>query len=97
MAYLFGLDLEKGEFVWLNVARDSDVHVAATEVFDHLIPYFGTVEAMNYYTFFKLMATEVVASPEEADIVVSDRELDVKEGAELIRSYEYEKLFKYMN
>ena len=97
MTYLFGVDLKTREFVWLNTAKESEEIVAGRESFDHLIPYFGMAEAMSLYSFFEMMAQEIVDDSEMADIVVSDAELPLKEGALQIRSYEYEKIFPYMN
>ena len=97
MAYLFALDLKTRELVWLNIAKESEAIVAGSEAFGHLLPYFGVTDAINWYSFFELMAETVVDAPDEADIVLSDAELDLKEGVVQIRSYEYEKLFKYIN
>ncbi len=97
MSYLFGVDLAAREFVWLNVAKDSDATVAATEATEYLLPYFMLTDAMNYHRFFTMMASETVDTPEEADVAVGDGEYTLKEGAEQIRSYDYEKLFSLMN
>lgn len=97
MSYLFGVDLVSREFVWLNVAKDSNAIVAANDTPEYLLPYFTLTDAMNYHRFFTMLATEVVSTPEEADIVVSDGEYTLKEGAEQIHSYDYEKLFGLMN
>ena len=97
MSYLFGIDLVRGEFVWLNIAKECDLIVAACDETDHLTPYFALTDAMNYHRFFTMMASEVVATPEEAELVVSDAELALAEGVEQIHSYDYEKLFALMN
>lgn len=97
MAYLFGVDLVAREFIWLNLAKHTNAIVAATESTEYLLPYFTLADAMNYYDFFAMMAKELVTSPEEADLVIGDGEYQLKEGAEQIASYEYEKLFGLMN
>jgi len=38
------------------------------------------------------MAKEIVESPEDADVVLSDKNVKVREGAMQIRSYDYEKI-----
>ena len=44
-----------------------------------------------------MMATEIAETPEDADIVVTDEVVEVKEGAEIIRSFDSEKILAYMN
>jgi hypothetical protein len=72
-AYLFGIDLEKREFVWLNLSRDAHVTVAGTTSLAFLLDYFDVTEKMNVYRFFEWMATELVTDPAKADVIVSDR------------------------
>ncbi|MBR3507427.1 MAG: TerD family protein [Lachnospiraceae bacterium] len=72
-AYLFGIDLEKREFVWLNLNRDAHVTVAGTTSLAFLLDYFDVTEKMNVYRFFEWMATELVTDPAQADVIVSDR------------------------
>ena len=72
-AYLFGLDLENREMVWLNMTRAGITIVAGETSLAFLMDYFDVAKVMNVYRFFEMMATELVADPAQADIVVSDR------------------------
>ena len=91
-AYLFGIDLKKNEFIWLNQARNSNVQVAGSTSLTFLLDYFHTTEIFNVYDFFEMMAEEIVEDPMEAEIVVSDHETAYADGAEMIREYDFEKI-----
>ena len=96
-AYLFGMDLEKREMVWLNVGRAGKTTVAGESSLIFLMDYFNITDVMNVYRFFEFMAEEMVKSPLEADIIVSDRtDIDAVDK-EVIRSYDHEKLLSLMN
>lgn len=71
-AYLFGIDLETNDFLWLNVSRSGDVTVAGTTDLRFLLDYFHVTEVLNVYSFFEMMATELVEDPAEAEVIVSD-------------------------
>lgn len=90
--YLFGLDLVRKEFVWLNASRNGGVRVAGTTDFGFLKQWLETTDVINVYDFVKMAATELADDPETADIVVSDRSLKTSEGAEVIRSCDIDKL-----
>ena len=91
-SYLFGIDLEANEFVWLNVERDSNIHVAGSSSMSFLIDYFKTVDIMSVADLFEMLATEVVSDPAEADVILSDGEVSAKDGATVIRSCDTEKI-----
>lgn len=91
-AYLFGIDLLKSEFIWLNVAKNSSLRVAGKTSFSFLTEYFNLTEIMNVYDFFSLMAEKLVDDPMEADVVVTDHEMNCAEGAEVIREFDIEKV-----
>lgn len=95
-AYLFGIDLIKNEFIWLNQARNSNAQVAGSTSLTFLLDYFHTTEIFNVYDFFKMMAEELVEDPMEAEIVVSDHETAYADGAEMIREYDFEKIRAFM-
>lgn len=95
-AYLFGIDLIKNEFIWLNQARNSNAQVAGSTSLTFLLDYFHTTEIVNVYDFFKMMAEELVEDPMEAEIVVSDHETAYADGAEMIREYDFEKIRAFM-
>jgi len=96
-AYLFGIDLQSKELVWLNVARDSNVHVAGTTTVDFLKNYLQATQLINVHKLFSMLATEVVDKPEDADVIVSNRELSAREGVEVIHSYDIERILALMN
>jgi len=91
-SYLFGIDLEKNEFVWLNINRELSVRVAGATDVGFLIPYFSFVDTLSLADIFRMMATEVVDDPELADTVLSNGNVTLKEGAEQIRSFDFEKI-----
>ena len=96
-AYLFGIDLENNDFVWLNMARDSSARVASSGSASFLKQYFNAVSVINLYSFFEMMASVTVDDPLIADVVVSDKALEVREGTEVIHSYDFDKLLALMN
>jgi len=96
-AYLFGIDLEKNDFVWLNTSRDSNAIVAGATPLSFLIDYFKTTSILNVGMLFDMLAAEVVDSPEKAEVIVSDEDIEVGEDIEVIRSYNFEKITALMN
>ena len=97
-AYLFGLDLMTNDFIWLNMNKDSYDAVAGESSMNFLIDYFGITDIVNVKSFFTMMASEIVTDPLAADVVVSDNiaESGIRDGAELIRSYDFEKMTALM-
>lgn len=96
-AYLFAIDFEKSELVWLNVANDSNFIVAAYEKAKKLLPFIKSTEIISVYDFAEMIASEVVSDYTEADIVFSDKEYELKESASQIHSYDFEKILALMN
>lgn len=109
-AYLFGIDLETREFVWLNVARGGETIVAGATSLAFLLDYFDVTQKMNVHRFFEWMATELVTDPAEADVIVTDdreiweranagRQDDASEETvkEWIQSHDFERLLALMN
>ena len=97
-AYLFGLDLDTNDLIWLNMNKDSYDAVAGESPFGFLIDYFYVTDTMNVKSFFEMMATELVTDISQADVVVSDKvnEADLKSGVKLIHSYDFEKITALM-
>lgn len=95
-AYLFGLDLLKNEFVWLNMANHSEGHIAGLQNASFLLDYFRITEHINVGRFFEWMAEEIVTDPMQADIVLSTDEVPHREEALVIRRFDYEKILKYL-
>jgi stress response protein SCP2 len=99
-AYLFGVDLGTNDFIWLNMARDSSANVAGTTDMSFITDYFNVTDVINVASFFEMMATEVVDDMSEADVIVTDKNLEGAEklsDAEIIRDYDFEKLIALMN
>ncbi len=92
-ASLFAFDIETREFVWLNTSMLQRSIVAGVNDLGYLAEYFEYSSILNVGKFFELMATEIVSDPLEADVIVSDEELeDVKEGVEIVKSCDFEKI-----
>lgn len=111
-AYLFAIDLEKNDFIWLNIGKDSSSNIAGNNSFDFLTKYFDVAKVMNYKKFFTLLAKEIVSKEDtkNADIIVSDEysidaitDNGVKNASkgnnnvEIIHSYDFEKMIKLLN
>lgn len=96
-AYLFGIDVKTREFVWLNMARDSRERIAGETSMSFLWDYLEIAEVINLGDFAWDLATEVVEDPSEADVVFSDKDEPLREGAELIRSCDMERIIQLLN
>jgi hypothetical protein len=96
-AYLFAIDIETREIVWLNVARDSRQRVAGETLMGFLKDYLEATDIINLFDFARMLATEVVDNPAEADVVFSDKDESLREGAELIRSHDMERIIELLN
>ena len=96
-AYLFGIDLENRDFVWLNMSRDSYAAVAGATPMSFLTDYFHATSVLNVGKMFEMLATEVVDSVEDADVVVGDGDYAVADGVELIRSCDFERMMALLN
>ncbi len=96
-AYLFAIDVEKREAIWLNTAKDDSSIVAGTTNMTFLLDYFNMTEVINMRSLFTMMATEIVSSSKEADVVVCDQEVEIKDGAMLVRSCDTDKIIPLIN
>ncbi len=95
-AYLFAIDLRKREFVWLNMTRQGCFTVAGDSSLEFLKPYIVITDTLNMHSFFSMLATEVVTTPSEADVIVSDKPVKAGGKAEIIRSCDFEKVAALM-
>lgn len=91
-AYLFAIDLETEEFVWLNLARDSSLRIAGVTSAEFLVKYLESVKVISLGELISYMACELVSSPDEAEVVFSDESLELAEGTKQIHSYDVEKI-----
>ena len=96
-AYLFAIDLQTREVVWLNMARDSRARVAGTTSMDFLRDYLTATNVINLRDFACMLATEVVDDPLQADVVFSDHDEPMREDAERIRSIDTERIIELLN
>ncbi len=96
-AYLFGVDLQTNEFIWLNMARNGSMTVAGTTDMSFITDYFHVTDIINVYTFFEMMASEVVSDISEAEIIVTNKTVECAEGVEVIREYDVDKMIALMN
>ncbi len=96
-AYLFAIDLEKMEMIWLNLASNRRQIVAGETSFAFLDRYLNATDIINVYDLFNMLATNLVDSEEEADCVVSDTYQPANNAQQVIRSYEYDKILPLIN
>ena len=96
-AYLYGIDLRTNELIWLNMARNSNATVAGTTDMSFLTDYFHVTDIINVYTFFEMMATELVTDISEAEVVVTDKAVECGENVQVIREYDTDKMIAIMN
>lgn len=97
MAHLFALDLVNRKIIWLNQSLDSTARIGACSQYKYLTKFFGITKIINVYDLFKMKASGVVSTPEEADIVVSDNTIDnLTENQIQITSRDQEKIMGYM-
>ena len=90
--YLFAIDIEKEEMIWLNTSNDKRLIVAGNDNYTFLKKYFDTTRRFNVKSFFEMLATEIVATPEEADFIISDKIDNAN-----IRSCDIDKMLKLVN
>ena len=81
----------------LNVARESHQHIAGETPMGFLTDYLETTSVINLYDFARMLATEVVDDPMQADVVFSDRDEPMREGAEHIRGQDTERIIELLN
>ncbi len=96
-AFLFAIDLEREQIVWLNAANSTNSPVAINQDFTSLRRYFDITDTINLKNLFTMLATETVSSPDEADVIVSDRDEDVRADKQIIRSHSFEAILKLIN
>ena len=99
-AYLFAIDLRDPAIIWLNLGENSMRNIAGEGDVTFLRGYLHTVDIVNLYDFARMLATEVVDAPSEADVVFSDESaesLELREGAELIHGNDTARILGLLN
>ena len=71
--------------------------MAGAKPFSFLIYYFETASILNVGLLFEMFATEIVETPEDPDVIVSDDELEVREDVDVVRSCNFEKVISLIN
>ena len=79
------------------MARDSRQHVAGETPMGFLKDYLEATSVINLYDFAHMLATEVVDDPALADVVFSDHDEPLREGAERIGSLDTERIIALLN
>lgn len=96
-AYLFAIDISRKELVFLNIARNSNASVAGDTDIRILTDYLYVTDRMNMKKFFTMLASEVVDDMSEADVIVTDANVSVRDGVEVIRSFDFERMIELLN
>lgn len=95
-AYLFAIDLKTREMVWLNLSREGRTAVAGTTGMDWLKKYLTMTDIFSLKDLYS-MAGEIVDSPGDADILVTDRPiLGIRENQATVRSWDFEKMLSLL-
>lgn len=95
-AYLFAIDLETRQMVWLNLSRADHQMVAGCTEMDFLLRFLTVTDVLNAYDLYS-WAGEMQKSPISADIVVSD-DMEIRKlfredsNVEFIHSWDFEKM-----
>ena len=95
--YLFAVDLTAGDFVWINTRVDSFENVAGKKSAGHLVDLINVTHVFNLKDFFEMCAEEVTDDISSADVIVTDKTIDIPDGKEIIREYDFEKIIALMN
>lgn len=97
MCFLFAIDLETRDFIWLNSALDSLDAIAGENAVSFATSYLKRTEVINLGTLFEMMACEIVTDSTQADVVLSDEEEKIGDGACVIHSYDFEKILSLLS
>ena len=97
-SYLFAIDLETREMVWLNIMRSDRVRVAGTTGVDWLTKYLNMVDVFNLRDLYSMAGT-LVYSAQNADVIVSDRNVSTfsdNPSIEYVHSWDFEKMLSLL-
>ena len=97
-AYLFGIDLETLEMVWLNMTRAGDHAIAGeSDRFGWLDRYFSSTDVMNVQKLYQWAGTPVDKYT-DADVLVTDRfgPAETFYGKPVVRSCDFEKILQVL-
>lgn len=94
-AYLFAIDLETREMIWLNMNQKGNTRVAGEAEFKWLDKYLKMADAFNIENLYAMAGTWV-EDAEDADILVTDNSELETEGKQIIHSWDYEKMLELL-
>ena len=96
-AYLFAIDLDRRQMVWLNMERAGNTRVAGTTDMSFLLRYMTVTDVFSVYDLYD-WAGVTVKNPEDADIAVGDREIPglLKNGCVWVHSWDIEKMHRLL-
>ena len=93
-AYLFAIDLQDREMIWLNIGRSERRAVAGTTDMSWLKKDLYISNVFNL-AFLMEIAGEVVDTPEKADLLVTDTDIPGRNmHADVMHSWDTEKIVK---
>ena len=90
--YMFAIDPWERRFIWLNTSMQGDSHLAVEGDMGFVEDLVRMCDIMSVGRLFELMATELVARPEDAELILSDEEPEAPEGVEILRSCDFERV-----
>lgn len=99
-AYLIALDLKDPAIILLNIGEHSMRNIAGEGDITFLLRYIRTTDFFNVRDFATMLASELVATPGEADVVFADasaEKLGLTEDQELIRPNNTARLLELLN
>lgn len=92
--YLFAIDLSTREMIWLNIGNEKRYTVAGSSDMDFIKKYFDYANVASVYDLFKIAANQVVERPEDAEICVTDKDVNCNN---IIHSYDIDKIISIIN
>lgn len=96
-AYLFAIDLETREMVWLNLTREGHTRVAGTTNMGWLMKYLNMANVFNLKDLYTMASEMIVSNPAAADILVTDK-TDLPHGwsDSTVHSWDFEKMLSLL-
>ena len=94
-AYLYAIDLEKREMIWLNMARNGIYRIAGTTSMSFLTKYFSLADAFSVADLYEMAGTPV-QDYKDADILVCNHEVEgpLREDQSFVSAWDTEKILK---
>lgn len=96
-ALLYAIDLNTKELIWLNIGIDSYDIVAANYENSFVNNYLELTKVFSIGKLFEYLATSIVKSIEEADVIVSDEVVKNNTESLIIKSSDIDKILALLN